>query len=189
MSIMSDSKIEILDAAMRVIMRFGLRKTTMKDIADEAGVARQTVYNAFHNKDELLCDLIRHAGGQMEQQTRADWQRLPTLKERLEVFYEHALLIGFRTLRAEGASVEDSLSAAGHVAIAEVDQIKDALLRDLFADHAEALARQGCTVDQMADWVRYTCVGYKHQARDEAHLMALLGLMTQMVLNLCEQPG
>lgn len=43
----------ILDAADRMIARHGLRKTTMEDVANEAGVSRRTVYGYFSNKQEL----------------------------------------------------------------------------------------------------------------------------------------
>jgi AcrR family transcriptional regulator len=181
---MTDSKIDILDAAMRVLTRYGLRKTTMKDIAEEAGVARQTVYNAFANKDVLLCDLIHHAGVQIDLQTREQWQGVSSLEAKLWIFFENSLMVAFRTMQASGGveSIEDSLSAAGHQAMAEVDVLKQALLRDLFSDHEAALAAQEISVEQMAEWVRLTAVGYKHQARDEAHLRSLLQILTQMVL-------
>jgi TetR/AcrR family fatty acid metabolism transcriptional regulator len=56
----------ILDAAKRRFGRFGLRATTMQDIAQEAGVAVGTIYQFFADKDALMLawvdehkDLIR----------------------------------------------------------------------------------------------------------------------------------
>lgn len=43
----------ILDAADRMIARHGLRKTTMEDVAKDAGVSRRTVYGYFDNKQDL----------------------------------------------------------------------------------------------------------------------------------------
>tara|TARA_Y100001956_G_scaffold74694_1_gene81992 strand:- start:125 stop:769 length:645 start_codon:yes stop_codon:yes gene_type:complete len=187
MPIMSDSKIEILEAAMRVFTRFGLKKTTMKDIAEEAGVARQTVYNAFSSKDVLLCDLIRHAGVQIEEQTRAQWADTPALADKLDIFFEIALVQPFRIMTAspEVETLEESLSAAGHRAMSEVDAIKEALLLDLFADQSAALAQHDLTVEQMAEWVRVTCVGYKSQAKSEVQLRQLLSVVRHMVGLVC----
>ncbi len=184
---MSDSKTDILDAAMRVFTRYGLKKTTMKDIAEEAGVARQTVYNAFSNKDVLLCDLIRHAGIQIEEQTRAEWAKGGTLTAKLNVFFEIALVQPYLIMTAspEVETLEESLSAAGHQAMSEVDEIKQALLLELFADHAEVLAGHDLSVEQMAEWVRITCVGYKFQAKSEAQLRQLLSVVAHMVELLC----
>lgn len=49
---------QILDAAVAVIIRLGYDKTTMNDIADEAGVSRGTVYLYFKGKEELFEALI-----------------------------------------------------------------------------------------------------------------------------------
>ncbi|HTX78513.1 MAG TPA: helix-turn-helix domain-containing protein [Longilinea sp.] len=49
---------QILDAAATVIVRQGYDKTTMNDIAEEAGASRRTVYLYFKGKEELLEALL-----------------------------------------------------------------------------------------------------------------------------------
>lgn len=44
----------IQDAAMRVIARKGIAAATMQDIAEEAGVAKGTIYLYFKDRDELV---------------------------------------------------------------------------------------------------------------------------------------
>ncbi|MGZ5381306.1 MAG: TetR/AcrR family transcriptional regulator [Thermoanaerobaculia bacterium] len=44
----------ICEAAMRVVGRKGLEKTTVDDIAHEAGVAKGTLYLYFRSRDEIL---------------------------------------------------------------------------------------------------------------------------------------
>jgi AcrR family transcriptional regulator len=48
----------ILDAALTCIGRVGLAKTTLDDVAREAGCARATVYRCFPNKQQLLSALV-----------------------------------------------------------------------------------------------------------------------------------
>jgi AcrR family transcriptional regulator len=48
----------ILGAAERCIVRHGVRKTTMEDIASEAGMSRPGVYRYFSDRDDLLIELI-----------------------------------------------------------------------------------------------------------------------------------
>jgi AcrR family transcriptional regulator len=58
---MSDSdkrQQQILDAAAAVIIRLGYNKTTMSDIAGEAGVSRRTIYLYFKGKEELFEELL-----------------------------------------------------------------------------------------------------------------------------------
>src|SRR6266516_3331522 len=49
---------QILDAATAVIIRQGYVKTTIRDIAEEAGTSRGTVYLYFKGKEELFEALL-----------------------------------------------------------------------------------------------------------------------------------
>jgi AcrR family transcriptional regulator len=53
-----DPRARVLQAAEACIMRHGIRKTTMEDIANEAGMSRPTVYRYFADRDDLLIALI-----------------------------------------------------------------------------------------------------------------------------------
>ncbi|MEM7331396.1 MAG: TetR/AcrR family transcriptional regulator [Chloroflexota bacterium] len=48
----------IQEAAIRVIFRQGYNKTTMQDIANEAGLARSTIYTKWKTKEALFGELI-----------------------------------------------------------------------------------------------------------------------------------
>jgi AcrR family transcriptional regulator len=47
-------KSEILEAAQRVFQRWGLRKSTMEDIAREAGKGKSTLYYYYRSKEEIF---------------------------------------------------------------------------------------------------------------------------------------
>jgi AcrR family transcriptional regulator len=49
---------QILAAAVKVIIRLGYDKTTMNDIAEEAGLSRRTIYLYFKGKDDLFEELL-----------------------------------------------------------------------------------------------------------------------------------
>jgi len=49
-----DVKNSIKDAARRVFLKWGLNKTTMEDIAHEAGKGKSTLYYYFKSKDEIF---------------------------------------------------------------------------------------------------------------------------------------
>jgi AcrR family transcriptional regulator len=48
---------QLLDAAQSVLLRQGLRATTMADVAQAAGLAKGTTYLYFSSKDEVLAAL------------------------------------------------------------------------------------------------------------------------------------
>src|SRR5690349_23099894 len=49
---------QILDAATRVFASKGFNRATIRDVAQEAGVADGTIYNYFANKTDLLFGLL-----------------------------------------------------------------------------------------------------------------------------------
>jgi AcrR family transcriptional regulator len=53
------AKQEILEAAKRVFQKWGLNKTTMEDIAHEAGKGKSTLYYYFKSKDEIFELLVK----------------------------------------------------------------------------------------------------------------------------------
>jgi AcrR family transcriptional regulator len=50
----ADKRPDILDAALRRFLHYGLKKTTMQEIAHDAGVAVGTLYLYFEDKDALV---------------------------------------------------------------------------------------------------------------------------------------
>jgi AcrR family transcriptional regulator len=49
----TDVRTRLLDAAERLLAHFGYKKMTMDDLAEEAGIARRTIYCHFKNKEDL----------------------------------------------------------------------------------------------------------------------------------------
>lgn len=54
MAAANDTTGRILDGALRALARRGVRKVSMSDIGEEAGVSRGTLYRYFQSKDEVL---------------------------------------------------------------------------------------------------------------------------------------
>ena len=54
----ADVQRRLLDAAEACFAQFGLRKTTMEDVARGAGMSRATVYRHFENRDDLLMGVV-----------------------------------------------------------------------------------------------------------------------------------
>lgn len=53
-----ESRISILDSARDLFIDFGLRKTSMDDVAKRSGIGRATLYRRFGDKDELFQAVI-----------------------------------------------------------------------------------------------------------------------------------
>jgi AcrR family transcriptional regulator len=61
----------ILDAADRLMANHGFRKTTMEDIAREAGVGRRTIYLHFKNKEDVGLSSIGRVVDQVHEELEA----------------------------------------------------------------------------------------------------------------------
>lgn len=49
---------QILDAFIRIVARYGINRTTMRDVAKEVGCSVGTIYNEFENKEALIDGLF-----------------------------------------------------------------------------------------------------------------------------------
>jgi AcrR family transcriptional regulator len=66
-----DTRDAILDAALAVLERDGLRGSRMEDVAAEAGVSRQSVYYHFRSREEVLAALIDRGLAELGEAVRA----------------------------------------------------------------------------------------------------------------------
>lgn len=53
-----ESRQRIIDSALELFLEFGLRRTTMEDVAKKASIGRATLYRRFSDKEELLKAVI-----------------------------------------------------------------------------------------------------------------------------------
>ncbi len=49
---------DVLLTALRIFFRYGYRKTSLDDIAQEVGVSRQTLYQRYKNKEQLFINAV-----------------------------------------------------------------------------------------------------------------------------------
>ncbi len=49
---------KIVDAAIRCFQRYGPQRTSMNDIADEAGISRRTLYRQFDDRPALVAEIL-----------------------------------------------------------------------------------------------------------------------------------
>jgi AcrR family transcriptional regulator len=88
---------EVQAAALRVISRKGLTGATMQEIADEAGVAKGTLYLYFRDREDLLERTADHAFSQLEARLGETLPAIPEiagklvalLRSEIDFFDEH----------------------------------------------------------------------------------------------------
>ena len=121
---MLDRQKSIIEAAAQVFTRYGVKRATMNDIATEAGVARQTLYNAFSNKEAILRGIIENH----VEETCLSIQQLvedgASLEEGLELAFDHFARKPYQLLREtpHGGEIMEALEDAASAEMAESKQ-------------------------------------------------------------------
>ena len=72
-----------MDAAETCFDKYGIAKTTMDDIAKEAGVSRPTVYRHFSDRDTLILAVVLRRSRQLIERAQKAIRRFPTFEEQL----------------------------------------------------------------------------------------------------------
>ena len=175
----------IINAAIQVFMRYGIRRTTMNDIASEAGLVRQTLYTAYSSKDEVLCAAIRYFADQSLSAIRKGWEGAENLGEKLDIYFEHAIIASFAIVRSS-PDADDMISgynAAGKAEIARAQERKKAAIAEILDPHESGIRDAGLSVDQLADYIQSASMGVRNSARTELHLRSLLAALKTTVLS------
>ncbi|MEO1249406.1 MAG: TetR/AcrR family transcriptional regulator [Pseudomonadota bacterium] len=176
----------IVKAAICVMSRYGVKRTTMNDIASAAEISRQTLYNSFANKDEILRAAVRHGCEQSVANVRQDWQEKPALGDRLDSFFQHTVIFYYDFIHSspDADDIVSGFNEAGKDEIEKTQIQYQALLKEALDPYEPAIVKAGMTVAQLADIVCVSAVGYKYRAHDRAHLEGLLRSLKIMVLTL-----
>ncbi|MEV0010494.1 TetR/AcrR family transcriptional regulator [Streptomyces sp. NPDC051840] len=100
---------QILDAAREQFMTFGLRRSTVDDVARRAKVSRVTVYRRIGNKDSLIAACLLREYRRFVVEVDAAVAALPTVEDRIVAGFvtvlrhirEHPLVGGLLRLEPE----------------------------------------------------------------------------------------
>lgn len=67
----SSERDKIVDAAIRCFERFGPQRTSMNDIAEEAGISRRTLYRQFDDRPALVAEILDRRLGALHESVAA----------------------------------------------------------------------------------------------------------------------
>ncbi|MGI9058658.1 MAG: TetR/AcrR family transcriptional regulator [Ktedonobacteraceae bacterium] len=97
----------ILDAAAELIMRWGYNKTTIDDIARQAGVAKGTVYLHWKTRDDLFWTLLAREDMRLVEDVR---QRIANDPEGMTLYtmIKHSMLATLKSPLAKAMLLMDS---------------------------------------------------------------------------------
>lgn len=177
---------QIIEAATRVIARHGVKRATMNDVATEAGVARQTLYNIYANKDELLLAMIRHFATTSLAAIQSEAARAPSLGDKLDVYFLHSAIKPFEFMMSspEAKDIIDGFNETARTALNATYDSYRAELQNMLTPYTRQIEAAGLTANDLAAYIFIGTKGAKSGATDRDHLEALLRTLKVMVVSL-----
>jgi len=92
----------IVEAAERLFLERGFGAVSMDELAEDAGVARRTLYNQFASKEEIFREMLLRVSGQLEHafppgiETRGDVEHVLRMAARMILeLHKHPEYLGF----------------------------------------------------------------------------------------------
>lgn len=108
---LGDKDQRILDAAKILFSRYGLKKTSIEEIAQHAGLGKGTVYLYFKSKDEIFSVLANGFAIEFEKALDEALQVPTTPTDKLRAFIETRVGFSDRCFKEYGATAESILEA------------------------------------------------------------------------------
>lgn len=162
----------------------------MNDIAREAGVARQTLYNAYSSKEAVLRATLRFGTDTTMAAIEARWREQKSLSDKLDTFFELGPLYWYDVVQSspEAADLIDGINSIAQDELIEITKQSNARFEALIQAHTPkgtALYRQAL---EIADFVYSTSMNAKHSAANRSVLEARLNVLKLSILALLEDP-
>ncbi len=176
---MAKSDNHIIKCAIAVISRYGFKKTTMADLADAAGVSRQTLYNKYPNKEEVLRAAIRFGAAASLEQARIGWAATEGISAKLDVFFEVGPLSWYDAIVAspDSADLIEGVNANAAQEMAEATEAWLAAMSSIFEPFSDLLVRKGTNVADFTDFVYTASSSAKYNASSRDQLVKRLQIL------------
>lgn len=186
---MNERDEKILDAATRVFTRYGVKRASMSDVAEEAGISRQTLYKAFRSKDDILRTHIHVYTDNAIAEIEAGLEKTEGLGPRIDLILEKMVVVGFDMVRAS-PNAQDIIEGVNEATKEELEITAgrfQAVIETVLSPYSVELNRAETPVDVLAEFVQRSARAAKDYARDRKHLLQMLHALRQLCLKAAEQ--
>jgi AcrR family transcriptional regulator len=110
-TIPSEASTRLLDAADRLLARYGYRKMTIEDLANEIGIGKGSVYLSFESKQSIALGCIDRMVERLLERLRAIAAGSGNAADRLRAMLVERVLHRFDYARQHSRSIDDLLSS------------------------------------------------------------------------------
>lgn len=158
---------QIAEAALRLFARYGYKRSSMDDIAKEAGLAKATLYLHFKGKDEVFRAMLYLLGRRVEARCREVMTMKAPFPERLSALLQGHFGLAYASF-GTGEHLPELKAVMASIAGPELqafEQIFIGFAKRLFAEAEAAgeiaLARSGLGLDELIASLIFAAAGAK----------------------------
>lgn len=182
---MNERELKIVEAAFRTFSQYGVLRTGISDIAKAADISRQTLYNTFRNKDEVLRATIRLFTDQAIDEIGRKLEQEIELEARLDIVFEEIAVKPYLQLHASPHAEDliQGMNAASQEEIEQSDERFCEVIAGILKPYETGLEASGLAIRGLADLVQKSASAIKHRSASESHLRNLLDDLKKLVLN------
>ena len=185
----TEKEARVLEATKRVFLRYGYRRVTMQDIADEAGISRPALYLIFPNKEEAFLAAIRDFTAASMKIIQEGVAQRPTVEAKLQFAFEIWTVKPFE-LMLGSPDAKDLIECSHGFAKATFDQIYasfEAVIAEILTPLASRSRKSPAkgsqlTAAQIARLLVAATHGFKESAKDIAELRILIAGLIELTL-------
>lgn len=185
---MDERTCKIAAAGYDVISKYGVRRATMGDVAEEAGVSRQTVYNVFPNRKALLVGVVRYHFASKWAAIRAADPTGSDRRQRFEILLDRMVLESWTSMQAMPHADELELEIATTIK-AEVAEIHAEAKRNLcefLLPYEDALTARNMTPRGLGDMLHHAIVGLKLSSTTQDEIESATATMLSCLMAVTE---
>ena len=181
---MDEKQQKIISCAIEVFSRYGVRRTTMGDIAENAGVSRQTLYASYANKEEVLRAAVTQLSNNTIAEIQSAWADSDTIGEKLDLYLQLAVIHYFDMLShlPDSADLVSGFRAIGAEELAIAEQQKQDMLEQQFQPFEAELKNRGMSSRSLAELFQTSSTNFKYVAEERADLIRLLDSLKQTTM-------
>ena len=175
---------DIIQAAMQLFAHYGVGKTSMNEIAAEAGVARQTLYNTFDSKEDLIFAVLRYYAQETQKNVLQKCASLISPEDRMEVLFDQLLMIPFEAMQAL-PHLDEVLEIGNKLPDEKRNEITEAYVNAIgiaLMPYKARLEMQQIDFLKLCQFLKSTFSQLKREAVDQQHLRELFDPIKHILL-------
>lgn len=180
---MTSKQSQLVSAAITLIRRHGIKRTSMNDIAAEASVSRQTLYNIFTNKEQVLRAAVSSLSDTTIANIESACAKAVSVDQKLDALFQYLVIEPFKFLRStpEGAELIIGIGEVCKQELQRSHQRYRGAIENVVSPYSEEILNAGMTLKQFADYIQVSTNSIKKDASSKAHMQNLVATLKQMI--------